>query len=211
MRTRVRLIPRLQPACLVVSAIMCLVSEGALAANLNIVGGDLIGASGVDVGGTIYDVEFRNGTCSELFDGCDDAGDFSFSNQNDAHTAAQALLSEVFVTSVLDFDGDPERTFGCGSIARCTAIVPYARDAPNNNELQYVAAQNDVLERDDLAFAYQGNMYWLAADPGISDSRNSGEWNWVVFTPAIVPQPSSALLLGIVELTRFRRHSAAGF
>ena len=35
------------------------------------VGGELRGASGVDVGGTLYDVEFLNASCETVFSGCD--------------------------------------------------------------------------------------------------------------------------------------------
>ncbi len=53
---------------------------GAQAATLDIVGGILHGASGVDVGGTLYDVEFLDGTCIVLFNGCDQSSDFTFTN-----------------------------------------------------------------------------------------------------------------------------------
>jgi hypothetical protein len=33
--------------------------------------GILTGATGVNVGGTLYDVEFVDGSCIALFDGCD--------------------------------------------------------------------------------------------------------------------------------------------
>ncbi len=42
--------------------VVCL-SASANAATLNVVGGQLLGASNVDVGGSLYDVAFQDGTC----------------------------------------------------------------------------------------------------------------------------------------------------
>jgi hypothetical protein len=36
---------------------------------LNVVGGQLLGASNVDVGGNLFNVQFLDGTCIDLFDG----------------------------------------------------------------------------------------------------------------------------------------------
>ena len=38
-------------------------------------GGQLLGASGVNVGGTFYDVSFLGGTCEDTFSGCAFAGE----------------------------------------------------------------------------------------------------------------------------------------
>jgi len=35
-----------------------------------VVGGELVGATNVNVGGTLYDVQFVEGTCVDLYDGC---------------------------------------------------------------------------------------------------------------------------------------------
>jgi hypothetical protein len=59
---------------------VCLASA-ANAAMLNIVGGQLIGASNVDVGGGLYDVVFTDGTCIALFSGCDSNSDFAFTTE----------------------------------------------------------------------------------------------------------------------------------
>jgi opacity protein-like surface antigen len=50
---------------------LVLMASSAQAATLDVVGGQLHGAFGVDVNGSLYDVEFLGGTCIELFDGCD--------------------------------------------------------------------------------------------------------------------------------------------
>jgi hypothetical protein len=64
----------------------------ASAAVLNVSGGQLLGAHNVDVLGTLYDVTFLNGTCIDLFSGCDEPSDFAFNTQASATAAGQALL-----------------------------------------------------------------------------------------------------------------------
>ncbi len=47
---------------------------------LNVSDGQFLGATGVDVGGTLYDVTFVDGTCITLFDGCNEIADFDFTD-----------------------------------------------------------------------------------------------------------------------------------
>lgn len=49
--------------------------------------GELIGAKGVTVAGATYDVAFVDGTCEEVFSGCDSPADFVFSSQASATAA----------------------------------------------------------------------------------------------------------------------------
>ena len=57
-----------------------------------LVGGQLTGFTDVDVNGTLYDVDFSDGTCVALFDGCDEAGDFTFQNFVDATAASSGVV-----------------------------------------------------------------------------------------------------------------------
>ena len=59
--------------------------------------GILIGATGVTVGGTLYDVVFVDTTCIAAFSGCDSNTDFTFTTESAAISAAQALLDQVFL------------------------------------------------------------------------------------------------------------------
>jgi hypothetical protein len=77
--------------------VLVLIAGGAQAATLNVVGGQLHGAFGVDVGGTLYNVEFLDGTCIALFNGCDAVSDFTFQSSALAASASQALLDQVFL------------------------------------------------------------------------------------------------------------------
>lgn len=79
--------------------------------------GQLRGAAGVDVGGTLYDVTFREGTCTALFDGCDDPSDFTFTTLTDAQAASQALLNQVFIDGPAGNFVSPSLTFGISPLS----------------------------------------------------------------------------------------------
>ena len=102
---------------------------GAQAATFDVIGGQLFGASGVDVGGTLYDVEFLDGSCITLFNGCDDVSDFTFQTSLAASVASQALLDQVFLDGPLgNFDSSPNLTNGCSiglASTRCWSLTPY--------------------------------------------------------------------------------------
>jgi hypothetical protein len=99
----------------------------ATAATLNVVGGQLVGAFDVEVAGTLYDVEFVEGTCIALFSGCDEISDTPFASVASGSTlAAQALLDQVFVDGIAGtFDTDPELTAGCEATNSCIVLIPH--------------------------------------------------------------------------------------
>jgi hypothetical protein len=87
--------------------------------------GGLTGATGVDVGGTLYDVEFVDGACAAVFSGCTSAS-FAFTTETSAAAAAQALLDQVFLDGVPGpFDSSPNLTRDCLSELACLVITPY--------------------------------------------------------------------------------------
>jgi hypothetical protein len=147
--------------------------------------GQLTGATGVTVNGTLYDVQLTTGTCATDFNGCDDQSDFTFSTQSDATAAAQALLDQVFINGADgNFDSNPILTAGCqGGNFICDAIVFYSPTA--------------------LMLAVNGNDQ---AGDGVSGPflgvPNTGGTEFDVlarFTPAAaVPEPSTwaMMLLG---------------
>ncbi len=79
----------------VLAAVLVLMASGAQAATLNVIGGQLHGAFDVNVGGSLYDVEFVDGTCIALYGGCDEASDFTFQTCASAQLAAHVLCSRA--------------------------------------------------------------------------------------------------------------------
>jgi hypothetical protein len=197
MITPARLIRVWRSIGLAVLATVCFGAANANAATLEVVGGQLMGASGVDVGGTLYDVEFIDGSCIALFSGCDDPGDFPISNLSDALLARQALLNEVFV---LDFDTEPWRTNGCEVFVDgvgnthefCRILIPYAsRNPGGGDDPSY-----------DVVMVYNGpgesldDYYVVTSVVDNPLGTYLPEWTTAVFTLTPVPEPSTALLLG---------------
>lgn len=121
--------------CLHAAAFVCAMAAGtAPAAVLTLdAGGRLIGAQGVQVEGSLYDVSFVDGTCVALFNGCDALSDFTFNTLDRAYDASAALLEQVFnADSAIDLD--PALTRGCEGawgtnaygvvVAACWVLTP---------------------------------------------------------------------------------------
>ena len=104
------------------------------AADLNVVGGQLQGATSVDIDGVLYDVEFVDGQCPALFNGCNEASDFGTSSAATAVLFAEALRDQVVIDgSQGNFDSDPGLVAGCSAGEdECVFINPYGVDASNS-------------------------------------------------------------------------------
>lgn len=109
------------------TALLIVTSTSALAgAVLQVDGGVLKGAKGVDIGGTLYDVEFVDTTCAAAFSGCDQSSDFLFQSQAEATAAANALLNQVVIDGPAgNFDSSPELTLGCSNSSYCWLVNAY--------------------------------------------------------------------------------------
>jgi hypothetical protein len=164
--------------------ILLLASSNASAATLDVVGGQLLGASGVIVDGSSYNVEFLDGTCIALYSGCDDVSDFTFQTEAAASLASQALLDQVFLDGANLFDTDPELTEGCTSTSQCVAVTPYEFGSPDF--INVVLAVNN-FDASDLVFVHDNSMqvYGLPS-PGRT---------YAVWSP--VPEPGTAVLVGL--------------
>jgi len=167
------------------------------AASLIVAGGELIGATGVDVDGSLYDVEFVEGSCADLFNGCASGADLQFTTYSSAAQAAQALLDQVFVDGGLgQFDSDFSLTFGCepnlifGNFGGCAAMIPYQA-----NLGAFTSAD---------AFNYAGSDPDVISTTGASPAFESTTANFLVFArfrssiAGAVPEPSTwaTMLLG---------------
>jgi len=182
---------------LTLTAIVALTLSGTVQAATQIVtGSGLVGATGVMINGSTYDVQIVDGTCAALFNGCDDLSDFTFQTQVDARAAAQALLDQVFLdTPQIGVDTDYQRTDGCsfdffGGNA-CFAMVPYATA---NGQFTAVSARNssDEFIGDNTDEVFSGSVD-LDTFPLLTRV-------FVRFTPsaAAVPEPNTwaMMLLG---------------
>ena len=160
-------------------------ASAASAANLIVAGGELTGATGVDVAGTLYDVSFVEGTCPQVFEGCNEDFDFAFVRFADATIAAQALLDQVFVDGPLgNFDTDPTLTFGCEpSSFGCSAWIPVSPDPA------IVAAENHA------GFGDLVPSFLLYPAGHADNTSDRPPAVWARFEPSAVPEPASIALL----------------
>ncbi len=87
------------------------------------------GATGVNVGGSLYDVSFVDGSCATLFTDCGgdrNAGavDFAFTTEEGATLASSALLTLFNAPGNGAFTADPNSINGCSSVSLCITITP---------------------------------------------------------------------------------------
>ena len=90
--------------------------------------GKLTSAKDVLVSAKLYDVEFVDGSCVELFSPCTSSSSFVFRSESDANNASAALLGSVFRNGPLgSFSSDPSLTVGCNSglITLCDVVTPF--------------------------------------------------------------------------------------
>ncbi|MGW8370022.1 MAG: PKD domain-containing protein, partial [Gammaproteobacteria bacterium] len=85
--------------------------------------GQVSGATGVAVAGELLNVQFVDGSCAEIFGGCDETADFFFgsSASTDADAASRALAQHVLPGLA------PKAIAGCGPLAvsTCRIFTPW--------------------------------------------------------------------------------------
>jgi PEP-CTERM motif len=161
--------------------------------------GLLTGATGVNVGGRLYDVEFVDGTCAALFDGCDNAAtDFAFTTESEALAASEALVYEVFLDVPQGmFDSTPSLTFGCPGgppaiFDGCQVFTPYLIGTPLIRFGYAGNGQPGGFQLDAAAIAgFNNPPPDMAAEPDQVYAR------WSPSPDAAVPEPASLSLLGV--------------
>lgn len=158
--------------------------------------GQLTGATGVNVGGTLYDVSFSQ--CNATQSGFSSACTPFFQNSADATLAAQALLDQVFVDTLSgSFDSNPGLTLFCSGMTYCLMAVPYTGAPSVDTEGAFNTATIDSVSY--TPWVYNGSPYIVPL-------------NVAVFSPS-VPEPATWMMMllgfgGIAASVRARRSKA---
>jgi hypothetical protein len=180
-------------------------ASNCVAVTLNISGGQLLGASDVDVLGFSYDVEFANGTCFDLFDGCDGYSDFTFQDAQTASAASLALLDQVLLddstAAMIDFDFYANLTFTCDDSVSlvCSFFTPFASSVLTGSYAglfvdSYIAKNySDAKVGPSLDFSE--HFGWLSS----SQQYNATTYSYAIWSPAAstlnpVPAPPAIIL-----------------
>ena len=87
-------------------------------------GGQLIGARDVNISGTLYEVQFRDDTFTNIFG---DASGLDAQSEAEARLFGQALIDQVFVDAPSGlFNTDPELISGCENTNACEVLIPFS-------------------------------------------------------------------------------------
>ena len=145
----------------------------ASASTLELSGNVITGVLGVDVGGTLYDVTFADGSAVNL-------EPFTFTTQAAADAASNALLTEVFSTGSADVINGCTPTYS--STATCAIETPYGTQGPGN-----VYASILVLKYDGSSSSVTDNV--VPSVIGSAFRSTFADWQ-----AEPVPEPGSAAL-----------------
>jgi hypothetical protein len=158
--------------------------------------GKLLGAKEVEVSGEKYDVMFKDGTCIEIFFGCENNSDILFNDFLSARAASEALLDDV-LTGVYDFH--PELTLGCERVAsQCSIYTPYRVFSASG------AVSSDVAVNIPATFPDRFSGGGVINDLDLS---RLDQVTWASWSIASVPEPNviSLLLAGLAMLLVVRQ------
>jgi hypothetical protein len=177
---------------LVVAVLLCGFGAPASAAAIINVDGDgrLLGASGIDVNGVQFDVEFVDGSCADIFTECGAAAGtgFAFTDDDSANAASLALFDQVFVP--VYFFGEPEVTsiVGCSNWLDCLIVTAFGTSDSN-------VLGRAVLLSNDPGSVISNNPF----SRGVAESGDTfvfAVWSRVG-DPIDVPEPGTLALLGL--------------
>lgn len=180
-------------AAIVAVTTVVAVSAAKAAPVLLVESGKLIGANGVDVAGSLYDVRFVDGSCAAAFGTCE-VSSFDFSTLAQTVAATQALEAQVFIG---EYDDRPELTRGCVSRIGCEVFTPFGL-VPGSSLVLLSSFLNQAsgLGPD---FVFEG----VSGDRAGSGSNTWARWTLSPTTS--VPTPASLLLaasaLGLAALS----------
>ena len=184
-----------------------ILSTSAYSATLVIEDGQLVGADGIAFDGYTGSVRFVEGSCAELFNGCDESSDFVFEALTSTNTEARdlalsansALLAQVFDANPL-YDINIELTSGCAAgtfvdLIFCGIITPYYYLGNNRFVTASMVNRDDNSQLDQVGYGqgYDSTFSTIPLNPDQPDRLVYANWTVV---PVPVPEPAAVWLFG---------------
>lgn len=172
-------VTKLFMTALIAATVLMPVSDVQAAVTWDIAGGQLMGANGVLVDGATYDVDFIDGTCIGVFNGCNDASDFAFSTSLAATSASQSLLDQVLldINGTDLFDSVTGLTFG---LTESIGFLLTSYELSGGN-VNYVYASNASGTGTDRTGPGASE---IGFDTGAAGIQGGIWWVWAAWTPA---------------------------
>ena len=170
--------------------------------------GVLTGVNGLNVEGTLFNVEFVDGSCDSIFGGCTQ-DNFDFNTFDGALAAGQALLDQVFTGGPITFpfDANPSLTAGCGPVtnsvfAGCVSMIPYdVSSTPPGTFLEI-----SVFNETPIIGAISDGLFFA---PNLRDNSLTTEgvtnMNFIRFTEVSAPASLPILFGSLAAIAWFRR------
>ena len=157
----------------------------------------LVGATGIEINGEVYQVQFADSSCIFLFNDCDETTDFFFPDAQSGLEANLALLEQVLLDLPSGlFDSEPELTHGCYSHIQCSIVTPVGSVAPQLEVFPAVFLINKKDQRNDIHTG-SGSTF-RASDFGLrnssADTLTYAIWSKEAGSGVSVPVPASFLL-----------------
>ncbi len=174
--------------------LLLLFTQSTQAASLVVNSNTIIGASGVNVNGILYDVAIGDGTCVSLFNGCDQSADFPFASSDDTINALQALLPLFQLPS---YKNSPESIAGCENTTfHCVVLTPHVLFTDT-------VFSRYLIVRPDLQPDVPNNVGYLFDEGYDLTTENQftyARWTRQPVNP--IPEPNALMLLGIGLLSQ---------
>ena len=157
----------------------------------------LVGATGIEINGEVYQVQFADSSCILLFNNCDETTDFFFPDAQSGLEANLALLEQVLLDLPSGlFDSEPELTRGCYSHIQCSIVTPIGSVAPQLEMFPAVFLINKKDQRSDIHTG-SGSTF-RASDFGLrnssADTLTYAIWSRDGGANVSVPVPASLFL-----------------